>query len=100
MGSTQKKIISQIVLTSAESKKLIAKAVVQLKEVQRSLHKGILALHPSSSTVFILEEIIGKIPNGLWVCGVVTLKGLCMSLKAPESREEPVSYTHLTLPTN
>jgi len=88
MGSTQKKIISQIVLTSAESKKLIAKAVVQLREVQRSVREGILALHPSSSTVFILEEIIGKIPKGLWVCGVVTPKGLCMSLEAPESKEE------------
>lgn len=77
-----KKIEAQVVLTPAESKKLIAKGVLQLGQVQKALQEGILALHPSGSTLFILEEIVGKVPKSLWVCGVVTPRGLCLSSEA------------------
>lgn len=72
-------MLAQIVLTPAESKKLISKAVASLDVVREAATEGIVALHPSSSTYFIVEEITGKKPNtDYWVCGVVTPKGMCV----------------------
>jgi hypothetical protein len=74
-------MLAQIVLTPAESKKLIAKAIVGLESVRQAARKGIVALHPSSSTYFIVEEITGSKPKtNYWVCGVVTPKGMCVEM--------------------
>ena len=74
-------MLAQIVLTPAESKKLIAKAVARLETVQKAANKGIVALHPSSSTYFIVEELTGSKPKtNYWVCGVVTPKGMCVEM--------------------
>jgi hypothetical protein len=74
-------MLAQIVLTPAESKKLIAKAVARLDVVQQAAKEGIVALHPSSSTYFIVEEITGAKPKtNYWVCGVVTPKGMCVEM--------------------
>jgi hypothetical protein len=74
-------MIAQVVLTPAESKKLIAKAVVRSEAVQKAVTSGIVALHPSSSTYFIVEEIMGARPkSNYWVCGVVTPKGMCVEM--------------------
>jgi hypothetical protein len=74
-------MLAQIVLTPAESKKLIAKAVAKLEAVQKAAKKGIVALHPSSSTYFIIEEITGSKPKtNYWVCGVVTPRGMCVEM--------------------
>jgi len=72
---------AQVVLTTAESKKLIAKAVARLDVVQRAADEGTVALHPSSSTYFIVEELTGAIPQrNYWVCGVVTPRGMCVEM--------------------
>ncbi len=74
-------MLAQIVLTPAESKKLIAKAVAGLEAVQKAAKRGIVALHPSSSTYFIIEEITGAKPKtNYWVCGVVTPRGMCVEM--------------------
>jgi hypothetical protein len=74
-------MLAQIVLTPAESKKLIAKAVARLEAVKQAAKKGIVALHPSSSTYFIVEEITGSKPKtNYWVCGVVTPRGMCVEM--------------------
>jgi hypothetical protein len=74
-------MLAQIVLTPAESKKLIAKAVAGLEAVQQAAKNGIVALHPSSSTYFIVEEITGSKPKtNYWVCGVVTPRGMCVEM--------------------
>jgi hypothetical protein len=74
-------MLAQIVLTPAESKKLIAKAVARLEAVQQAAKMGIVALHPSSSTYFIVEEITGSKPKtNYWVCGVVTPRGMCVEM--------------------
>ena len=74
-------MLAQIVLTPAESKKLIAKAVARLEAVQQAAKNGIVALHPSSSTYFIVEEITGSKPKtNYWVCGVVTPRGMCVEM--------------------
>jgi hypothetical protein len=75
---------AQIVLTPAESKKLIAHAVLKLPKVCKALCDGIVVLHPSSTTVFIYEELFGKQPEGLWVCGTVAPCGLTGSREAEE----------------
>ncbi len=74
---------AQISLTPTESKKLIAKAVVNMDVVKRALAEGIVVMHPSSSTFFIAEELTGKRPKTpVWVCGVIVPKGACLSLRA------------------
>jgi len=94
---------AQIVLTPTESKKLIAKAILRLKEVQSALEKGIIVLHPSSSTVFLYKEILDRWPQGAWVCGVIVQRGLCLSreglgmvaargLGKPDPRQFPLSW--------
>ncbi len=66
------------VLTPPESKKLIAQAVCQIPGVKAALNDGIVALHPSSSTYFIADAILGhRPPTKVWVCGAVLPKGLC-----------------------
>jgi hypothetical protein len=74
-------MLAQIVLTPAESKKLIAKAIARLDAVQKAAKNGIVALHPSSSTYFLVEEITGSKPKtNYWVCGVVTPRGMCVEM--------------------
>ena len=72
---------AQVVLTTAESKKLIAKAVARLDVVRRAAKEGTVALHPSSSTYFVVEELTGAIPRrNYWVCGAVTPRGMCVEM--------------------
>ncbi len=84
---------AQAVLTPTESKKLIAKAVARMDVVTKALKDGIIVMHPSSSTYFIVEELTGHRPRtNAWVCGMVIPKGLCvemgMSATVKEPREE------------
>jgi hypothetical protein len=89
-------MLAQIILTPTEAKKFIAKAIVQVEVVKRAAEKGIIAIHPSSTTYFIAEELLGKKPSSnTWVCGVIAPKGACMemgptsSLPPPEVRNRP-----------
>jgi hypothetical protein len=71
---------AQVSLTVPESKKLIAKAVANMDIVRKAFHGGIIALHPSSSTIFIVEELLGKLPDTrVWVMGMIVPKGACGS---------------------
>jgi hypothetical protein len=37
-----------------------------------------VALHPSSSTLFLVEEILGKVPETeVWMCGAITPRAAC-----------------------
>jgi len=69
---------AQAVLTPAESKKLIAKAVAGMDIVKRAASQGTVIIHPSSSTFFIVEEITGNEPDtDMWVLGCILPQGLC-----------------------
>lgn len=71
-------MLAQVSLTPSESKKLIAKAIAEMDEIKNAVENGILVLHPSSSTFFIVEEITGSKPDtNAWVCGVVAPRGTC-----------------------
>jgi len=74
-------VLAQIVLTPAESKKLIAKAIANMDIVRRAATEGTVVLHPSSSTYFIVEELTGAKPQtSYWVCGVVAPRGNCIEM--------------------
>jgi hypothetical protein len=69
---------AQVSLLPTESKKLIAKALVNMNEVKAALKEGIVVMHPSSSTLFLVEEILGKIPETeVWMCGAITPRAAC-----------------------
>jgi hypothetical protein len=69
---------AQVSLIPSESKKLIAKAMVNMDEVKIALKDGILVMHPSSSTLFLAEEILGETPETeVWICGAITPRAAC-----------------------
>jgi hypothetical protein len=71
---------AQVVLTPTESKRLLSKAVLALSEVKKALDGGIVVIHPSSTTIFMLGELGYTLPEGgIWVCGHISPKGLCIS---------------------
>ena len=75
-------MLAQVVLTPAESKKLIAKAISQMDEVRKAVAlKKMIVIHPSSSTYFIVEALTGERPKtDYWVCGSVTPRGMCQEM--------------------
>ncbi len=74
-------MLAQVLLTPAESKKLIAKAIAGMDGVKKALKKGLIVLHPSSSSHFVVEEILGfKPPTEAWVCGVASPRGMCFEV--------------------
>jgi hypothetical protein len=74
-------MLAQIILTPSESKKIIAKAVARMYIVRNAARNGMVVLHPSSSTYFIVEELIGSRPEtNFWVCGVVAPRGTCIEM--------------------
>jgi hypothetical protein len=76
---------AQVTLTPSESKKLLAKSLMVMDSIKRARHGGLLVIHPSSTTLFLVEELIGKRPEGMWACGVVVPKGMCLSWEVLES---------------
>jgi hypothetical protein len=64
---------AQVSLIPNESKKLIAKALASMGEIKTALEDGIVVMHPSSSTLFLAEEVLGKTPETeVWMAGAVT----------------------------
>ena len=76
---------AQVTLTPTESKKLLAKAIASMLVVRRALQKGLVVIHPSSSSLFLVEELTGKRPESVWVCGMVLPKGMCVSYERQQS---------------
>jgi hypothetical protein len=71
-----------MILTVAESKRLICKAILEHPFVKKAWTDGIVVIHPSSTTYFILDELGVDLPkenNGLWICGHIRAQGLCLS---------------------
>lgn len=69
---------AQIVLTPTEAKCFISKAIARMDIVKKALTKGTVAIHPSSTTYFLVKEIMGDIPRtDHWVLGGVFPQGLC-----------------------
>jgi hypothetical protein len=74
-------MLAQIILTPTESKKLIAKSLAKMDIVKKAAQDGMVVVHPSSSTYFLVEELTGSRPEtNYWVCGVVAPRGNCIEM--------------------
>jgi hypothetical protein len=63
----------QLVLTVAESKRLIAKAVATLPEVQRAMKEGTVVVATGTTNAYVLEELWGrKIDKRCYRSGITT----------------------------
>ena len=76
---------AQVSLTPTESKKLLAKALAEMVTIKEAMEKGLVVIHPSSTTLFLIEELTGKRPQGLWVCGMIIPEGACVSREQREA---------------
>lgn len=73
----------QVVLTVAESKRLIAKGVVALPEVKKAFAEGIVVVAEGTTNAYLLEELLGiKIDKRLYRSGITIPK-------EPEKLHEP-----------
>lgn len=71
-----------VTLTPPESKRLIAKAVVALEEVQKALREGIVFVATGTSAAYIAEEILGEsIEKEKWTVGVISKGRTCVTPK-------------------
>lgn len=79
---TGDRMIAEFIFTPTESKALIAKGIAALPRVKAALASGIIALHPSTSTYFLLRELTGEAPDTdkVWVTGMVVQKGMCVEM--------------------
>jgi len=67
-------------LTSAESKRLLAKAVAALPEVQNALKKGTVIIGAGTTNAFVLEEIMGKpVDKARYTAGVIAGGRQCVT---------------------
>ncbi|MCW4013025.1 MAG: hypothetical protein NWF07_08545 [Candidatus Bathyarchaeota archaeon] len=66
----------QLTLTPAEGKRLIAKAVANMENVQYAHKNGTLIIATSTTNGYVVEELIGEeINKGMFTAGVVTKEG-------------------------
>jgi hypothetical protein len=73
----------QVVLTVAESKRLIAKGVAALPEVERAMAEGMLVVATGTTNAYVLEELWGKrFDKRRYRSGITTPK-------EPEKKEDP-----------
>jgi hypothetical protein len=92
MANENKKIL--IVLTPSESKRVIAKGVKNLEEVQRALKQGTIIIGLGTTNAYVADEILSelsganKIDKQRYAAGVITDKGTCVVTK--EEREKEV----------
>lgn len=90
-------MLAQVSLIPSESKKLIAKAIARMDVVKQAVERGTVVIHPSSSTYFIIEELVGQKPQtDHWVCGVVMPKGTCVEMGILTRAQATVAHTKRT----
>jgi len=77
---------AEVVLIPDESKKFIIKALLALDSVKAALKKGLIVVHPSSTTLYFYEAVMGRFPDAgeKWVSGMILPRGLCASRQTIE----------------
>ena len=92
MAKEKKKVL--IALTPSESKRLIAKGVKNLEEVQQALKHGTIVIGLGTTNAYVAEEILSELSGAntidkqRYAAGVITDKGTCIVTK--EEREKEV----------
>jgi hypothetical protein len=74
-------MLCQIILTPWESKRLIAKAVVQLPEVRNALKNGIVCVARGTTTSYIMDEILTNFNKEKYCMGCIVPDRLCLIRK-------------------
>jgi len=76
---------AQVVLTSSESKRLIAKAVAQMDSVKRAMKKGKILIARGTTNAFVVEELTGrKMEKATFTAGYISPAGLATNPKIPK----------------
>lgn len=71
-----------VTLTPSESKRLIAKAVVAMPEVQHALKHGFVYIATGTTAAYIAEEILGeKLEKEKWTVGTISRGRTCVTAK-------------------
>jgi hypothetical protein len=82
---------AQIVLTVAESKRLIAKAIPQMPIVKQALKDGMVIVARGTTNSYVAEELLGrKIPHGAFVLGRTYPENNAKKLQDVERMKEVV----------
>jgi hypothetical protein len=77
-----------VVLTPAESKRLIAKAVKEMSEIKAALKKGMIIIIGGTTNAYVAEELTGKKVDKFWfAAGRITNREL--GANDPERRINP-----------
>lgn len=74
-------MLSQIILTPWEGKRLIAKAVIQLPVMQNALKTGIISIARGSTTSYIVDELTDGIQKENYCIGCIEPDRLCLVQK-------------------
>ena len=75
---------AQVTLTSSESKRLLAKAVINIRSVKSALETGTLVICRGSTNAYILEELGGSsMKKGNYTAGYIGPKGLEVNTSPP-----------------
>jgi hypothetical protein len=70
---------AQITLTPAESKRLIAKALLNHPKIKRTRSSGVIVINLGSTNAFVAEELLKKeISKERFVAGMIDGKGACV----------------------
>jgi len=74
-------LVLQATLIPSEGKRLIGRAVAQMDAVQSALKKGTVIIATSTTTAYVLEELLGRRieEKGMFTAGVVTARGCCVT---------------------
>lgn len=91
---TEAPIRALISLTSAESKRLIAKGVAVLPEIKQALEQGIIIIGRGTTNAFVVEELTGDKmePKSYYAAGIIVDGELCAT--SADTRVEPVVLRH------
>jgi hypothetical protein len=74
-------MLCQIILTPWESRRLIAKAVIQLPEVQNALKNGIVCVARGTTASYIVDEILTNFEKEKYCMGCIEPERLCLVQK-------------------
>ena len=95
---------AQIVLTPAESKCFISKAIARMEVVKKAAATGKIVIHPSSTTYFLVKELTGDIPHtNHFILGGVFSQGLCTEANSTVKRVQGMASSRdlgIALPVN
>lgn len=70
---------AQITLTPAESKRLIAKALLKHEKIKKALSSGVIVINLGSTNAFVAEELMKKeFEKERFIAGMIDGKGTCV----------------------